>query len=285
MTPAIRSERPMIDVRLHGPLGEKYGGGRFRFAARTPRECVRALEANFPTFRADFLAQERWALLVDGEWRPGEIAPSLPCARRVDICPVIEGRAFLGAALVTFLIPTISASAANIIGGLLVTGLLLGVSLFLTPKAAKKTTADASKDESYLFSGPDQVVGQGAAVPLAYGRVFVGSVVISAALATQDIAIGAPAALSADDFSVAIGRSARASRAVDAIETPPPAIIDHWRGPQLVPGPEGWRYVGEQTVVAARLKIVVALWISPDGSQSWDATRGFLHLEDRGPWQ
>jgi predicted phage tail protein len=91
------------------------------------------------------------------------------------------------------LIPAIGVTAANIIGGLIVTGLLIGASMLLSPKPKKLTATtatsaggSAAKQSSYSFSGPENTTVQGAAVPCLYGRSWVGSVVISASIDTTD---------------------------------------------------------------------------------------------------
>lgn len=176
----------LVTVRLHGPLGERYGG-EHRFAIASPREAVAALDANYPGFRRDFLATPEYALLVDGDWRDGsmpDVAVS-PIGREIDFCPVIEGRIFapIVAGLGALGLGTV---AANILGGIIATALMVGVSMLLAPKPQKKTATDTKKDENYAFSGPENVTEQGVAVPLIYGTCFVGSVVISAGLEVAD---------------------------------------------------------------------------------------------------
>ena len=176
--------RPRVTVRLHGPLAEKYGS-EFELSIATPRDAVNLLEANFPGFRRDFLATKFYAIYADGEWRePGDFQPNgdtLAIGRSVDICPQIEGRFF--APIVAGLgFIGITGIAANIIAGVILVGLMVGVSMLLAPKPKKKTSDDANKNENYMFSGPDNVTEQGVAVPIIYGQVFTGSVVISSGL-------------------------------------------------------------------------------------------------------
>lgn len=177
----------LVTIRVHGPLGDKYGH-EHRFAISTPREAVAALDANYSGFRRDFLKTERYALLVDGDWRDDPSGAVLPASREIDFHPIIEGRiSGLIIAGVTAL-TGITGIAATIIGSALTIGLLVGVSLLLTPKAKKTSAGDSAKDESYMFSGPENVTEQGAAVPIVYGRCFVGSVVVSAGLEVTEIA-------------------------------------------------------------------------------------------------
>lgn len=176
----------IVTVRLHGPLA-KYGE-EHRFAISSPREAIAALDANFPGFQRDFHAIGHYALLVDGDWRDETNCPDVansPISREIDICPVIEGRIF---APILSLVSTVVTStvAANVIAGAITLGLMVGASLLLSPKPKKPTSADSNKNENYIFSGPENVTEQGAAVPLVYGRCFVGSVVVSAGLEVSE---------------------------------------------------------------------------------------------------
>lgn len=175
----------MRTVYLHGALGEKYGK-EHRFVLSCPREAVSALSANFPGFRADFLQYPEYGVVADDECRhPGncEDVGEYPFSKDLHLVPMVEGK--FTALLTPLLIPLVGAVAAPVLAGLIQVGLLFGISLLLTPKPPKEK--EEKRNENYIFSGPENVTQQGAAVPLIYGRCFVGSVVISTGL---DVAQG-----------------------------------------------------------------------------------------------
>lgn len=178
-------EQPLVKVHLHGILASKYGS-EHAFAISTPREAIHMLDANYPGFRQDFFACERYGIIADGEERDGEAAVDFTFNRDLHIVPMIEGQAFIGTALVAAIIgPGI---VANVLGSLLVLGITFGLSLLLRPK--KPNDKKNEKDEgSYIFSGAENVTTQGVPVPIIYGRVFAGSVVISAGLSVNDVEI------------------------------------------------------------------------------------------------
>jgi predicted phage tail protein len=181
------NENGLVTVRLHGPLADTYGG-EHRFAINSPREAIAALDANYPGFRRDFLKTQYYGLLVDGDWReecPDFDVATAPVARQVDFCPMVEGR-ITGAIVAGLGLIGVTGVTATILAGVITVGLLVGVSLLLAPKPKKKTAEDSPKDESYIFAGPENVTEQGVAVPLVYGRCFVGSVVVSAGLEVAD---------------------------------------------------------------------------------------------------
>jgi predicted phage tail protein len=185
----------LVEIRLHGPLSAKYGASH-RLAISSPREAIDALDCNYPGFRRAFLeAAPHYALFIDGEWMDEERVgrqnvPHWPVHREIDICPVIEGRIVgLIAAGVTAL-TGITGITATIIGGVIAVGLMIGVSMLLAPKTKKKPSEDSAKEtESYMFSGPENVTEQGVAVPLVYGYVHCGSVVISAGMEVAEVPI------------------------------------------------------------------------------------------------
>jgi predicted phage tail protein len=188
----------LVEIRLHGALSAKYGASH-RLAISSPREAIDAIDTNHPGFRRDFLtAAPRYGLYVDGEWLEEDkvdrtLIPHFPVQRELDICPIIEGR-FVGmiAAGVTALTGgAITGVAATIIGGVIALGLMVGASMLLAPKTKKKPGGDDTKkdESSYMFSGPENVTEQGVAVPLVYGYVHCGSVVVSAGLEVSEIPI------------------------------------------------------------------------------------------------
>lgn len=188
MNAFVPIQRPLVKVHLYGALAAKFGTPH-EFAISTPREAVRALDANFPGFYRELVKVERYAIVADDDVRDGDGAADLTLSRDLHLVPKIEGQAFLGPALITAIFPAITGTAASILGGLLVAGIAFGLSMLLKPKQPEQKTEDPNKDNSYAFTGPENVTDQGAAVPLIYGRVFTGSVVISAGLSVADVAI------------------------------------------------------------------------------------------------
>jgi predicted phage tail protein len=176
----------MIRVVLHGPITDRFPA-EHTFAIRNPREAVALLNANYPGFWQEFSKHDRWHVVADDDLRDGDSAAFLPVSRELHFYPQAEGNAFLAAAAVTA-ITGITGTAATIIGGLLFAGVMVGLSFLIKPKKPKDEPADA-KNESYAFTGPENVTEQGVAVPLIYGRCMVGSVVISAGLEVVEAAI------------------------------------------------------------------------------------------------
>jgi predicted phage tail protein len=115
----------------------------------------------------------------------------------VRITPVVAGakngglfQIVLGAALIAIsLIPAVAAFSAPLAAGMLSAGIGLAVGgvaqlLTKTPSTSASSSADNGTANNY-FSSLENVVGQGQPVPLLYGRLRVGSHVISQGINTD----------------------------------------------------------------------------------------------------
>lgn len=207
----------MPNIVLHGALRREFGGP-YLLDVTTPAEAFRALEANFP---GRFLAFIRNGVyrVVRGDRRKGmeldasELGFGLGKSD-LHIIPLPKGsssqkgkgagKAILGVVIMAAAIVTSGggASLAELgaamaetsalgvsYGSIAMFGLtmaLTGVSQMLSPQPKASTPADANP--SYLFNGPANAVEQGGPVPLIYGRMRVGSTVISSAIDNEIIA-------------------------------------------------------------------------------------------------
>jgi predicted phage tail protein len=268
----------LVEVHLHGALGEQFGP-RHYFNVATPGEAARALSANYPEFRAAFLANPVYDVMVDGDWRDGLAAATFPVSREVHFVPRTEGQAFLPVLLIPALTTTFGAVGAQIIGSLIVTGLMMGVSYLLNKSGDKDKETD-DKSESYAFTGADNVAQQGVAVPVIYGRVHVGSVVASAGLETGDQVniTGAITQMGGPDVPVpiypALARPGDPEIVLQALG-PPDARIERL-------GPVGWDYVGARAFIEADgYRRWLDIFVSPDHVEAWDYWRGFGPYNER----
>jgi len=176
----------VINVHLYGPIADKYGA-LHAFDIASPSEAVKALSANFDGFWRDFHDAGEYWVVVDGSEVSGDAVPMLPVSSEIHFVPRVEGSGIetaLAGAIAGWL--GVSTTVAGIISGVLLAAVMVGVSMLLAPKPPKMGRADKPKDDSYLFSGPENVTEQGVAVPVIYGQVYTGSVVISAGLDTGE---------------------------------------------------------------------------------------------------
>ena len=202
-------------IKVYGKLAKHLGQRSFKAVVSTPAEAVRFLLANFPELRA--LMREGQYMVSVGR-NPLELGtnPELlhyPSAsfETIRIVPVVAGagaagRIILGAVLIGVAIFSggigfgasgffATAGQAASFGTALVAGagnlgialVLGGVAQLLTP-TPKVGVSESDPRRSYSFSGIQNVSPQGVPVPVIYGEVFTGSVIISAGINTEEVA-------------------------------------------------------------------------------------------------
>ena len=192
-------------VKVYGALRKLLGKTRFEFVADTPAQAMRALLANFPHLERWLIDSEKNGVAyrvtvgkqkVHNDDMSGMFAPWSE-QDVFSITPVLIGA---GRGLGTILVGVAIVAAAVFIPGLglglsgalvtkvgLVGGALIlgGIAQMISP--VPKPPREASQLESNSFSGVANTVRQGVPVPIAYGRVFVGSAVISAGLDVDQV--------------------------------------------------------------------------------------------------
>lgn len=211
-------------IKVYGKLAKHLGQRSFKAAVKTPAEAIRFLLANFPSLRGvmsegDYKLSVGRSQLEIGE-HPEYIHLPSASFEPIRIIPVVAGagggtgKILAGVGLVAAAIllgpaaggflglgAGLAGGGAGIIGGVAATAIgavgasliLGGVSQLLTPTPKLGVTDARGVDEatdprrSYSFSGIQNVSRQGVPVPIIYGEVFTGSVVISAGVNTEEI--------------------------------------------------------------------------------------------------
>ena len=205
-------------VKVYGELRKRLGQCRFEFDVATPAQAVKALCVNFPGLDKWLIDSEQDGVGYRVKIGKEDVTPAssdllaMPWSERevFSITPVVAGagggvgRIFAGVALIgaSFLFPgagLFGASAfgvfgplsAGTIGTLTVVGtalsavgaglVLSGAADIISPTAPPglEASKEAAKLQNMSFSGVVNTARQGLPVPIAYGRVFVGSAVIS----------------------------------------------------------------------------------------------------------
>jgi hypothetical protein len=206
-------------IKVYGKLAKHLQQRSFKASVKTPAEAIRFLLANFPSLRN---------VMTDGDYKvtvgrneldigdhPEQLHYPSASFETIRIVPVVAGagaagKILGGVALIAaaiLLAPvgggflglgtnalagsfTLGASASMAIGSIGAALVLGGVSQLLTPTQRISSGDDGTNDprKSYSFSGIQNVSRQGVPVPVIYGEVFTGSVVISAGINTEEVA-------------------------------------------------------------------------------------------------
>jgi predicted phage tail protein len=164
-------------VILHGELGDKFQE-ELNLAVNSPAETMRALQANYPEIHSflinsaldgkEYAFRSSEGIILEEEF---EINNS---SKEFHIVPMIEGSGFM----------------AGTLGSI---GIAWGTS-YLSSWIMKRLFPNKNKDDdrtriesnSYLYNGAENVEKQGVPIPIGYGRLRVGSKVISNALLNLD---------------------------------------------------------------------------------------------------
>lgn len=194
----------MREIKLYGHLAEKFGKV-FHLEVANAAEAVRALCANFHEFQKELIGteeaprfyrvivgksalnDERHVLYPCGRSETIRIVPTLVGAGKGGVGSIIAGIALIAISFflpVTPLIAGMSMSLSSIAMSMGISMLISGIASALSPQP-KNNAADkepAQNKPSYSFDGPVNTTLQGNCVPVGYGRLIVGSAVISAGI-------------------------------------------------------------------------------------------------------
>lgn len=185
----------MVNVRFYGSL--KQFGTEFRLDCKTPAEVVQALTSQIPKLR-QFIQQGLFTVRVGREYLDNRyleqgLNQHLKDNSTVHFTPVLKGskkaglfQTIVGAVMVVVGAFTSWAGGAALIAGGI--GLMAGgVAQMLTKMPSMSTGKDAEKKQSTSFSNLSNMAAQGRPMPIAYGRIRVGSLIISQGVETMDI--------------------------------------------------------------------------------------------------
>lgn len=191
----------MRKIILYGELGKRFGR-EHTYAVRSASEAIQALCANFHDFRVFMKDAHKFGVgfkvFVGNNSLRAERDTILPSSDRetIRIAPAVFGsggfvKLLIGAALI------LTGAGAFGIGTIISTGVSqaitsIGISVALgglyqlLASPPEPPAGPAAETQSYIFSGPENVTRQGGAVPVGYGRMMIGSTVISAGIEDKD---------------------------------------------------------------------------------------------------
>jgi predicted phage tail protein len=173
----------MAEFRFYGSL--KQFGTTFQLDVRDTAEGLRALTTQIPKVR-QFIQQGWFKIRIGRDYMDSRylekglgyrlpekavvhITPVLKGAKRAGVFQVVLGAALIGAAFFT------GGLTLALVGGAMMLG---GVAQMLT-KTPKTKSDSADKKQSTAFGNAQNMAAQGNPIPLAYGRIMAGSLIIS----------------------------------------------------------------------------------------------------------
>ena len=192
----------MVTVRFYGTL--KQFGTTFKLEVQNTAEALRALTSQIPHLR-QFIQQRLFTVRIAQQYIDNRylekglyytlkendvihITPVLKGAKRGGVFGVITGVAMIATALVLspLVLGAVAASTAWTIGAVGASLLLGGVAQMLTKQPNMPRVSEKEKKNSTAFSNLSNMASQGKTMPLAYGRIRTGSMIISQGVETFD---------------------------------------------------------------------------------------------------
>ena len=195
-------------IKVYGRLARFLGERTFEAEISSPTDAFKFLIANFPSLESHMMEQSYCVKI--GDYEIDETELDTPVGQQeIKIVPVVAGarrglgRFILGAVLIGAAVfaPTVglglgqgtSAFAFGTSGGgaLLAAAGNLGIYLALSGAAQMLTPTEelggASDDPaSFTFNGIQNTIRAGVAIPVVYGEIFTGSLVVSGGIDTDD---------------------------------------------------------------------------------------------------
>ena len=199
----------LTKIKLYGDLADFVGHKEFEAVIHSTADAVKFLICNFPKVEA-YMANKYYKVLVNKEELNTDQIHDPIGKSEVSFVPIITGaggntsRIILGAALIGVAIIAPGAGMVGLqfagTGGALASPLmaslgniglalvLTGVSNILFPQEKPEDFED-DKDPriSFSFSGVQNTSRAGTSVPIVYGEIITGSVVISAGIDTDQV--------------------------------------------------------------------------------------------------
>ena len=193
----------MIDVFLEGKLGSHIGK-KWSLKARNAVEVLRALQANTGNFLGESIkSKDNYVVLVDGKPVEGHTSMYKKIQKTLHIVPILGG----GLVFVPAFVAAVQAVGAwlalhwaaywgfaavtqvLIAGTIVIGGIALisyGIAMLVKTMLGDNDQTGPFSTSSFIFSGAQNVSGQDIPVPIAYGRMQVGSRIISSAISSLD---------------------------------------------------------------------------------------------------
>ena len=200
-------------IKVYGRLARFLGQRTFEAEINSPVDAIRFLTANFPALQSHMIEQNYCVKVGDYEINDKEL--DIPVGQQeIKIVPVAIGarrgigRFLLGAVLIGAVVFTgglgtpaafqglgftaagggLGASLAAAAGNFGIYLALSGAAEMISPTP----TPDSASDDpnSFTFNGILNTIRAGVAIPVVYGEVFTGSIIVSAGIDTEDFSGG-----------------------------------------------------------------------------------------------
>lgn len=189
-------------IKLYGRLARFIGERSFEAEVTTPAQAIRFLLANFPKLERHMMEQNYCVKIGNYDIDSSELEHPVG-KQEIKIIPVVTGsrgltKVLIGAVIVGAVIATGGAGvgAIGMFGGTGFLGVagnigvymaLSGAAEMLTPIPKPPGVSDDPQSVNFSFNGVQNTGRAGAPIPVIYGEIFTGSLVVSAGIDTVQL--------------------------------------------------------------------------------------------------
>ena len=184
-------------IKLYGRLARFIGERSFEAEVTTPAQAIRFLLANFPKLERHMMEQNYCVKIGNYDIDSSELEHPVG-KQEIKIIPVVTGsrgltKVLIGAVIVGAVIATGGVGAIGLAGGTGFLGVagnigvfmaLSGAAEMLTPVPKPPGVSDDPQSVNFSFNGVQNTGRAGVPIPVVYGEIFTGSLVVSAGIDT-----------------------------------------------------------------------------------------------------
>jgi len=187
-------------IKLYGRLARFIGERSFEAEVTTPAQAIRFLLANFPKLERHMMEQNYCVKIGNYDIDSSELEHPVG-KQEIKIIPVVTGsrgltKFIIGAVIVGAVIATGGVGGIGLMGGTGFLGVagnigvymaLSGAAEMLTPVPKPPGVSDDPQSVNFSFNGVQNTGRAGAPIPVVYGEIFTGSLVVSAGIDTVQL--------------------------------------------------------------------------------------------------
>nr|BAR21896.1 phage tail assembly protein [uncultured Mediterranean phage uvMED] len=187
-------------IKLYGRLARFIGERSFEAEVTTPAQAIKFLLANFPKLEKHMMEQNYCVKIGNYDIDSSELEHPVG-KQEIKIIPVVTGsrgltKFIIGAVIVGAVIATGGVGAIGLAGGTGFLGVagnigvymaLSGAAEMLTPVPKPPGVSDDPQSVNFSFNGVQNTGRAGAPIPVVYGEIFTGSLVVSAGIDTVQL--------------------------------------------------------------------------------------------------
>ncbi len=205
-------ENNYVSINFHGDLGDYMGYKKWNLKVNSVREALHFINTltnnKFNNYFSKYKKMNaKYRVLINGKdfYSPvkeineenieilnqTQLIHKINNLQTIDIVPFIESADTKTSSIFTLIAGAILTVIGIFVPVLIPVGLALimgGIAglLIRPPEFGNFRNIDKFGSQSYLFNGPVNIIGEGGPVPIGYGRMLVGSQVVSVAYTIQD---------------------------------------------------------------------------------------------------